>query len=198
MTFKMRRGFVAIIAVLLVAIVGMVGYTLWWRANVLPVLGTAPDFTLESAHGGMVDFEDSDGKVRLIEFIYTHCPDICAPTTMAFARMQEMVAEKGWSDKVQFVTVTFDPERDTPEVLRAYSAQVGADLENWWFLRGEREVVDQIMRPFGFYVQETEGGFLAHTAYFYLVDQKRQIRGMYLMSFHVDEEEVIRDIQRLL
>lgn|SRR5690606_16861963 len=198
MAVLQRKWFVVAIVVLLVAILGMVAYTLWWRQNALPTYGTAPDFTLESAHGGMFRFQESDGKVRIVEFMYTSCPDVCAPTTMAMARMQETVKAKGWSDKVQFISITLDPEVDTPEVLRAYSERVGADLANWVFLRGSEEKIQEILRPYGFYAQKQDNGLVAHTSIFYLVDQEGNIRGLYEMGPEVDDAAVVNDIGKLL
>lgn len=51
---------------------------------------------------------------------------------------------------MQFITITLDPEVDSPEVLRAYSQRVGAELDNWVFLRGEQEELQKVLRPFGF------------------------------------------------
>lgn len=201
MSILQRKGFVISIVVLLVAILGLVTYTLWSRANALPVFGTASDFTLESAHGGEVSFRESDGKVRVVEFMFTSCPDVCAPTTMAMAKMQEAIKAKGLSDRVQFITITLDPEVDTPEVLRAYSQRVGAELDNWVFLRGEQEELQKVLRPFGFYAQKQENGLVAHTAKFFLVDQDRKIRAMYDMASKVDEVDdvqVVKDIEKLL
>ncbi len=198
MTVLQRKGFIIAIVVLLVAILGMVAYTLWWRANALPVLGTASDFTLESAHGGEVSFHESDGKVRVVEFMYTSCPDVCAPTTMAMAKMQQAVKEKGWSDRVQFVSITLDPEVDTPEVLQAYSERVGAKLDNWVFLRGEKEKLQEVIKPYGFYFQKQDNGLVAHTSRFFLVDQNRKIRALYEMGLEVDDAQVVKDIGQLL
>lgn len=198
MSLLQRKGFVVAIVVLLVAILGMVAYTLWWRGNALPVYGTAPDFTLESAHGGEYRFRDSDGKVRVVEFMYTSCPDVCAPTTMAMARMQEAVKAKGWTGKVQFISITLDPEVDTPEVLQAYSERIGAELDNWVFLRGSDETIQEILRPYGFYAQKMDNGLVAHTSAFYLVDQEGKIRGLYEMGMEVDDAVVVKDIGKLL
>jgi protein SCO1/2 len=193
-----RKGFVISIAVLLAAILGMVAYTLWWRANALPVLGTASDFTLESAHGGEVSFHESDGKVRVVEFMYTSCPDVCAPTTMAMAKMQEAIKAKGLSDRVQFISITLDPEVDTPEVLQAYSQRVGAELDNWVFLRGEEAKLQEIVRSYSFYFQKQDNGLVAHTSRFFLVDQDRKIRALYEMGLEADDAQVVKDIERLL
>lgn len=198
MSLLQRKTFVVVLVLLLVAILGMVAYTLWWRGNALPAYGTAPDFTLESAHGGDFTFSESDGKVRVVEFMYTRCPDVCTPTTMAMARMQEAVEAKGWKDKVMFISVTLDPEVDTPEVLQAYSERIGADLDNWVFLRGSEETLQEILRPYRFYSQKLDNGLVAHTSTFYLVDQKGQIRGLYQMGFEVDDAAVVNDIGKLL
>lgn len=79
-------------------------------------------------------------RTVLMTFIYTNCPDgMCPALTQRLRRTQEVAAEEGFADESAFLALTFDPERDTPDVLETYAGQQGVDLDagNWHFLRPE-------------------------------------------------------------
>jgi protein SCO1/2 len=84
-----------------------------------PIGKEAPDFTLQDAEGRAVSLEDLCGKVVVLHFIYTNCPDVCPLHAERIAEIQKMVNQTPMRELVQFVTITTDPERDTPEDLPA-------------------------------------------------------------------------------
>lgn len=99
---------------------------------------TVPD-PITSAEISTADFEE-DRAVLWTSF-YTNCPDgVCPALVLRLRRAQEIAAQEGYSDDAVFLALTFDPERDTADVLREYADQQGVDLEagNWHFLRPER------------------------------------------------------------
>ena len=112
-------------------------------APVLPVYGMVPDFTLVERSGRPVRLEDLHGKVWIASFIFTHCPDECPLMTAELARLQSDFAEV--SD-LRLVSITVDPDRDTPAVLSQYAAQFHADPERWLFLTGDKRVIYQLAR----------------------------------------------------
>lgn len=77
----------------------------------------APGFELQDPDGRMVRLADFLGKVVVLYFIYTNCPDVCPLHAERIAEIQEMVNQTPMRDLVQFVTITSDPKRDTPEVI---------------------------------------------------------------------------------
>src|ERR671919_2364872 len=83
----------------------------------LPTIGSAPDFALTSQDGVEVTLEDLRGKVIAVAFIYTWCPDVCPMLTDKMARVQDALGPAFGTD-VAFGSITVDPERDTPEVLK--------------------------------------------------------------------------------
>ena len=88
------------------------------------MIGPAPPFTLTSQDGRQVALADLRGKVVAVTFIYTACPDICPLLTQKMARVQdELGADFG--AKVAFVSITLDPEHDTPAVLKDYAQVLG-------------------------------------------------------------------------
>ena len=96
-----------------------------------------PDFTLISSSKEQVKLSDFAGKVVAIDFIYTRCalPQFCRRMTSTFGVLQKRFATVLGRD-LQLLTVTFDPERDTPEVLAAYADGWKADGRGWRFLTG--------------------------------------------------------------
>ena len=99
----------------------------------------APNFTLQDAEGRTVGLADFRGKVVVLWFIYASCPDFCPLQSEKIAEIQEMANSTPMRDLVQFIAVTTDPERDTPDVLRGYGPAHGLDPVNWVFLTGGPE-----------------------------------------------------------
>jgi protein SCO1/2 len=162
----------------------------------LPTLGAAPDFALVSQDGKEVTLGDFRGKVVAVAFIYTWCPDVCPMLTDKMARVQdELGADFG--SKVAFVSITVDPERDTPAVLKDYAAAFDADLEGWSFLTGEPATVLDVARRFGVAVVPGTDGQVDHTLLTTLIDRDGTMRVQYL-GFRFDEEEFRHDLLDLV
>lgn len=166
----------------------------------LPVIKAAPDFTLQDLNGNPVQASDNAGKVVLMEFMFTSCPDICPVTTYKMSRLQTQLKENDtFGSKVQFVTITFDPERDTPEVLREYADRMEIDLENWQVLRGEERMTHDIAAKYDVSVLNMgEGQFVHNVTSLQLIDAKQRIRKVYSMGDEMDNEEIMADITALL
>ena len=121
-----------------------------------------PDFTLTDSTGQRVKLSSFAGKVVAINFIYTRCalPQFCLRMSNTFGVVQRRFASVLGRD-AQLLTVTFDPERDTPEVLAAYARQWNADPRGWQFLTGSVEEVRRVCGLFG--VEAVPGeGLLSH------------------------------------
>jgi protein SCO1 len=99
-----------------------------------PVDVAAPAFTLQDADGRVTRLVDLKGKVVVLHFIFTKCPDVCPLHAERIAEIQKMVNITPMKAQVQFITVTTDPTRDTGQVLRDYGDNHGLDLVNWIFL----------------------------------------------------------------
>src|SRR3984893_16436434 len=123
----------------------------------LPVIGTAPPFTLTSQDGMPVALADLRGKVVALAFIYTGCPDICRMLTQKMVDVQDALGEQ-FGARIAFVSITLDPERDTPEVLKDYAQFWGAKPEGWSFLTGSLEAVRDVTRRHGVFFAKKEGG----------------------------------------
>src|SRR5918911_586075 len=101
----------------------------------LPRIGAAPPFALPDQEGARLSLRDLGGKVALVTFIYTTCTDTCPVLTAKLAQVQAKLGSD-FGPRVRFVSITVDPEHDTPAVLRAYAEQFKADLNSWSFLTG--------------------------------------------------------------
>ena len=93
----------------------------------LPMIGAAPNFALTSQDGAEVTLAALRGKVVAVTFIYTSCPDVCPMLTDKLARVQDELGSD-FGTKVAFVSITTDPELDTPGVLKEYAAAFDADV----------------------------------------------------------------------
>jgi protein SCO1/2 len=162
----------------------------------LPAIGAAPDFALISQDGKEVRLADLRGKVVAVAFIYTSCPDVCPMLTDKMARVQdELGADFG--REVAFVSITVDPERDTPEVLKGYAEAFDADLAGWSFLTGAPPAVLDVAHRYGVAVAKAADGGVDHTLLTTLVDRNGTMRVQYL-GYRFDPEEFRRDLQSLV
>lgn len=109
----------------------------------LPVYGVVPDFHLVERSHQPIQRTDLWGKIWVVAFIFTHCPDECPLMTAEIARLQSDMAHM---EDFRTVSITVDPERDTPGVLGQYAERFGADPERWLFLTGEQQAIYQLAR----------------------------------------------------
>lgn len=143
----------------------------------------APDFTLRDAEGRAVGLTDLRGKVVVLHFIYAGCPDFCPLHADLIARVQGVVNQTPMRDLVRFVSVTTDPERDTPEVLRAYGEARGLDPANWVFLTSGAERPEETRRlveAFGHRFTLTQDGLQMHGVVTHVIDREGRLRA----NFH--------------
>ena len=162
----------------------------------LPVIGPAPTFTLTSQDGTPVALADLRGKVVALTFIYTACPDICPLLTQKMVQVQdELGADFG--KKIAFVSISLDPEHDTPEVLKDYAQFWGAKPDGWSFLTGSPEAVRDVTRRYGVFFAKKEDGSVDHTQLTSLVDAEGEIRVQYLGA-RFDPEEFRQDLLSLV
>jgi protein SCO1 len=162
----------------------------------LPTIGAAPDFALTSQDGAEVTLESLRGKVVAVAFIYTWCPDICPMLTDKMARVQDALGAD-FGAKVAFLSITVDPERDTPEALKAYAEALDADLAGWSFLTGTPAAIREVAQRYGVVVRPAADGQVDHTLLTTLIDRHGAMRVQYL-GYRFDEEEFRHDLQDLV
>jgi protein SCO1 len=136
----------------------------------------ARQLALPDASGKQRTLADFKGKVVVVFFGFTQCPDVCPTALAEIAEVKQKLGADG--DKVQSVFVTVDPERDTPEVLGAYVAAFGRDFVA---LRGTLEQTQAAAKEFKVFFAKvpgkTEGSYtMDHTAGSFVFDPKGQVR----------------------
>ncbi|WP_373229989.1 SCO family protein [Cohnella sp.] len=189
--------------VLLVLVISLAFYFVYRSVNSeteLPIGNAAPDFVLQDWDDQFVKASYNKGKVVLMEFMFTSCPDICPLTTYKMVQLQEQLKQKGlFGNQVQFVAVTFDPVHDTAEVLREYALRMNMDRSGWHILRGEEEQTKKIAAEYGIMVQNLGDGHFVHTVTsLQLIDSEQRIRKIYEMGEEMNNEEIMKDIESLL
>jgi protein SCO1/2 len=154
-----------------------------------------PDFKLTDQDGRPFQFAAARGKVVLVTFVFTTCPDVCPLFTANFAGIQRRLDEQKITDYL-LLTITTDPERDSAKVLREYAGRFKADFKRWSFLTGTRGELSKVWKLFGINVVKTDSGQVQHTSFTTLVDRQGGRR----VDYYGDkwqEKEVLKDIEWL-
>ena len=136
----------------------------------------AKDFQLPDQDGKLRSLKDFQGKVVVVFFGYTQCPDVCPTTLTELAQVKKLLGADG--DKLQAVFVTVDPERDTPAVLQAYMANFDP---GFIALRGTPDQLAATAKDFKVFYKKTEGKTptsygMDHSAASYVYDTRGQLR----------------------
>jgi len=162
----------------------------------LPKIAPAPGFALTSQDGAPVKLSDYRGKVVAVTFIFTLCGDTCPVLTPMMSFVQDQLGAD-FGKKIAFVSITVDPERDTPEVLKDYAQAFGANLAGWAFLTGAPEAIREVTRGYGVFAAKNANGGVDHTFLTSIIDQRGILRVQYL-GVRFDPEEFRHDLLSLL
>ena len=154
------------------------------------------DFSLQTTNSEAFRLSDQKGKIVLLFFGYTSCPDVCPVTLATFKQVHEQLGED--AQKVRFVMITADPDRDTPEIVSAYTARFNPEFIG---LSGDLTNLEAIWKELGVYVEKQDSGsaagyLVSHTASVYVLDQS----GSLLMTFPygTSATDMTDDISQLL
>ena len=131
----------------------------------------APVIDLVNQDGERVTNEDLKGKVVLINFIYTNCQESCPVMVHKFMNISEEMKNELGRDLL-LVSITMDPERDSPEVLKEFAGKMDIDTSKWMFLTGDRDTVGKTLKAFHFYYVKNEDGTFGHANTIILLDRK--------------------------
>jgi protein SCO1/2 len=101
-----------------------------------------PEFEVTTQDGETYTRDELLGQLTILDFFFTHCPFICPPMSQNMLRAQRALA----NTDVQFLSISVDPEHDTPERLKEYAREIGADTSTWTFTTTDRETVNRILR----------------------------------------------------
>jgi protein SCO1/2 len=156
----------------------------------------AADFTLSDQNEQPFRLSQQHGRVVLLFFGYTHCPDVCPATLTVYKKIKDSLG--GESEQVRFVFITVDPERDTPEQLRRF---VGAFDPSFIGLSGSREQLQAVWQAYGVYraEQQVESALdyvVDHSTRIYAIDRQGNWRLTY--PFEMDWQAIARDVRHLI
>lgn len=187
--------------ILLIAVVGIVfGFVIerphTFTGSVIDPAVPAPEFSLLSSQGGEYRLVSRTGKFVLIFFGYTHCPDVCPTTLYEMKEIKARLKEK--AEKIEFVFITVDPERDTQDQLTRYLASFD---ESFYGLTGTTQDLEKVWKDYGVYreIQETDNslGYLVdHTSRLYLINSQGELMMTYLYETTLDE--IVSDLNYLI
>lgn len=172
-----KNSYIAIAFVILV-------FGIWAVPKIIKKMGgnelmkfeKVPPFEFTDQNNKRITNADFEDKVYVVEFFFTSCPTICPQMNENMVKIQN---EFYGNPDFGIASVSIDPERDTPEVLKIYAKEKGATLKNWHFLTGEKSKVYSFSNDgFKLYAGENkdvEGGF-EHSGLFALIDKNGFIR----------------------
>jgi protein SCO1/2 len=162
----------------------------------LAVIRHAPDFALVNQNARSVKLSDHQGKILLVSFVFTTCNGSCPATTHRLAKIRAELDKQSRPPPVEFLTITLDPARDTPEALRKYIKLYDLPVKKWTFLTGPPEKVAKTIEAWGMWVKPTANGQLDHPSRVFLLDQQQRIREVYNVDM-LRAADVLDDIELL-
>ncbi len=170
----------------------------------LPILANLPQFSLVDEHGKTFRRDDMLGRVWVADFVFTSCADACPKLQNKMRRLQERLVAPEQGGNIGLLSISVDPERDTPEKLRDYAKAFGARDGMWRYLTGEQKEVERTVVQ-GFHTAmakipaqgadpHLEAFEIMHGERFVLVDRQGRIRGFYDAD---DQDAILRDARTL-
>ena len=167
------------------------------------VSGPVRNFTLTDQDGQKVSLQDFRGKVEVVNFVFTYCPTGCPLTTAKWRAVQEAIKD----DALHIVSVSIDPDHDTPPVLKQFGQKFGADFRRWSFLTGTKDDIERVRALYKIPLERRakrgpDGEIAAigiedHALKAYVVDRHGMKRFEYLGQ-DFDPKVVIQDLTTLL
>lgn len=154
------------------------------------------DFSLQTANNESFRLSEQQGKIVLLFFGYTNCPDVCPITLGTFKQAYERLGED--AQNVKFVMITADPERDTPDKVAAYAARFNPEFIG---LGGNLKDLQRLWKELGVFVEKQEsdsaaGYLVSHTASVYVLDQNGSL--IMTLPYGTSAIDIANDVSELL
>lgn len=157
-----------------------------------------PDFTFTNQEGKSIGRKEMEGKVTIVDFFFTSCPSICPVMSREMERVNDMFRDE---PKVQIMSISIDPEYDTPQILKTYADEHNAIPDKWHFLSGPKDITYQLARC-GFVLPTLDGNGVpddfVHSDKFILIDELGRIRGYYSGTNREDVDLLMLETKVLL
>lgn len=167
-----------------------------FRGSLIDPAVEAPQFELTDVDGKPFQLSDLDDQVVIVFFGYTSCPDVCPVTLTDFMRIRSQLGKN--EDKVSFVFITVDPEKDTPDRMKRYLTNFDPEIIG---LTGQPEDLEQVWASYGVYqeksAQSSEEIYLVdHSSRIYIIDQDGNLLLTYL--FGTENKAIAEDVRYLI
>ena len=200
---KNARFWLRLTMIVLAVMIGWLVIVPRFRApvHIPPVLGQMQEFRLTAHTGQPFGLLELEGAVWIANFIFTRCQGPCPLMTKKMAALEHELPR---GEALRFVTVSVDPQYDTPEVLAAYARERGATSVRWHFLTGEPRRIygllrDGFMLPLGAQqASKDEEIIIPHSQKFVVVDPTGAIRGYYDSDDKAALQQLRSDVMALL
>lgn len=155
-----------------------------------------PPVMLEDQQGRAFNLRDYRGKVVLLEFVYTRCPDLCAALGTSFERIREHISDSKLQNRVALFSVSFDPGHDGPDELAAYADRFGGPDAGWRFARprDEREL-QALLEVCGVVVKPDGIGGYQHNAAIHMIDSNGNL--VRILDYDA-VDETLAQVRRLI
>lgn len=195
-----------LIALLVIGVLVAAGVVYWatnrteayqFKGGEISPAAAAPPLELTDQNGEPFTLAQEEGKVSLIYFGYTTCPDLCPTTLIDFATVKDDLGED--AREVDFIMVTFDPERDTEARMKEYMNFFDPEFIG---LRGDDGQTEQFLKDYGVTIKRVEypnsstGYLIDHTALIYVIDKEGKLRLTY--PYGTDPLMIAEDVQHLV
>jgi protein SCO1/2 len=177
------------------------------RGQPLPVYGSIADFTLTNQNGNAVSLADLRGHVWVADIIFTRCPGPCLKMTRQMKELQDALPA---ASETKLVSLTTDPDFDTPPILKTYGERFNAQPKRWTFLTGAKPQIANLATSSlklaavekSPEAREAPNDLFIHTTIFVIVDRQARLRGVYETTGEGTEPaevkvKILSDIKRL-
>lgn len=164
----------------------------------LPIIEKAANFELINQDNKSISLTNLRGKSKVLSFMYSSCvmATMCPMTLRKFQQVQASLKDK-LDEKTVFLLVTFDPEKDTPGLLKKYGELYDVDFHNWHFLTGEKQVLEKVLDDYQIIAEKQESGVFRHSMITFIIDKRNNLRKMYVGNAW-DPEDIKEDLISLL
>ena len=218
--FGMNKMLVYQMIALMAIVLAFIAGNYFFKKSLHTVM-KAPNFELIDQNNRRISNTDMLGKVYVVEFFYARCPTICPIMNNNLKSVDKAIKSKDFG----IISISIDPENDTPEFLKAHAKKLGVTNPNWHFLTGNRDYIGDLANEFDIYVgdKDDQSESLNHSGMLALVDKEGNVRcrfgkdGMPILyysglnyddqdgknaslkgKFQPDRKLLIEDIQKLL
>ncbi len=198
-----KTRLISVVIILIVAAWVLLGYKLFNLKEKEDFYGfyvgkEIKDHTLVSQSGDTVSFSDFKGDLLLVNFGYTHCPDICPTTLAGLRKVYEGMEEK--KDRIDVLFITIDPERDTVKRLNDFIPYFHNDFTG---LTGTEEQINSISSDFGVHyfredVKSENDYLMSHNSSVFLVDKDGMLLLKYPQQMFIKTDKVVKDIKKIM